>query len=148
MKKNSKVHDREKELFEAWLAEMDDQVEWFIENMGKNRQKFNFSPESLLDLELFLLNRYKSNEEIRRNSEYDVTDGAARYLGETFNKNTGSKWFISFEDEKNVYFRRPQLGGGRYQKGQICPVVLIYTSVDRRKGGFLYNYILREIKEK
>ncbi|UYY57229.1 hypothetical protein [Sphingomonas sp. S2-65] len=129
------VSDEDK--FEYWLMDMDDAIARFSQLVPQDVAKsLNFEADSLPVLEGWLLDRYPDVASARAPSEAKVLDGAARYLGETFRKNAGGKWFIRFDDEKNVFFGIPQIKGMRTQTGQLAPLTLVTASLDRRTGKF------------
>lgn len=134
--------------FQYWLMDMDDAIERFFNNIPHNvRNKLDFSVESLLVLEEILMMRYPDVDTAMAYSEAKFLDGSARYIGEVFRKWGGGKWYIKLEDEKNVYYKLPQLKGVKNQGVQICPLALTTTAIDRRKGNFIHNSLKRRLKE-
>jgi hypothetical protein len=94
-----------------------------------------FEADSLPVVKGWLLDRYPDVASARSPSEAEVLDGAARYLGETFRKNAGSKCFIRFDDEKNVFFSIPDQGDAN-ANWPARALTLVTASLDRRTGKF------------
>ncbi|WP_040309496.1 hypothetical protein [Asticcacaulis biprosthecium] len=124
--------------FEFWLMDMDDAIERFQKTVPQtNSTLLDFSPESLIAVEAFVLARYAKIEDTRPMTEAALLDGAARYVGQVFRKHLGGKWVIEFKDDKNAFYGLPQLAGMAGQRGQVSPLTLITASVDRRTGKFI-----------
>jgi hypothetical protein len=109
---------------------------------GNINYDLDYSPESLLLLEDWLLNKYENVDTALMGSEAKVVDGAARYVGEIFRKSFGGRWVIELIDKKNAFYGLPQLSGMVGQKAQICPSTLVTSSIDRRSGSFLKTIYL------
>ncbi len=131
-------HVPDDDQFEHWLFDMDDALSAFVGSLDRETAvALDFAPPSLEPLERTLLDRYTDVEATRPSAEAAMLDGAARYVGETFRKNLGGKWFIDFRDPLNAFFGLPQLAGLHGQTTQICPLTLVTASLDRRTGKFL-----------
>lgn len=124
--------------FEIWLMEMDESIRRFSDLLPEeSRRTLDFSMNSMMCLESWLISRYERPVEVMRPTEAAVHDGAARYIGETFRKHLGGKWKIDFIDKKNVYFGVPQIVSMKGQVAQFSPHALVTTLLDRRRGDFL-----------
>lgn len=130
-------------MFQYWLANMDDALDEFISSAPVGvREKLDLSANSLNVLEQLVLDRYKSPAETKPSSEAKFLDGAARYFGEVLRKNTGSKWSIQYDNEKDVNFGLPILRGGKIQSVAVSALPCITALTDRRTG----NYLLKIVK--
>lgn len=126
--------------FQYWLFEMDDRLEAFVNDLPNDvADALDYSPNSLLALEGWLLGKYGSINEVMKPAEKDNLDGASRYVGETFCKNVGGAWSIDQEDIKNAYYRIPVVG----RKGvwTECPPSLVTAAIDRRRGDFIISVL-------
>lgn len=130
--------EKKKEGFEYWLADMDDALERFLETMPENtRDELDLTRASLDILEAWVLKRYGDTRSLLGESEKEVLDGLARYVGETFRKELGGRWEIRVDDPKYVHFGLPQLSGFAARSTPISPHSLVTASADRRSGHYL-----------
>lgn len=123
--------------FEHWLFEMDDRLEEFISGAlpPTLSTKMDYSPDSLYLLEEWLLTRYGNVDEILKESEKQMLDMLACYVGETLRKNVGGTWNIDLKNKENVYYRMPVIE--KQGCWTECPVTLVTASTDRRSGSFM-----------
>jgi len=129
--------DDEEELFENWLAHMDDALAEFIARLPPAlKAALDFAPASLDRLEAFLLERYPNLEAIKAAPQPDL-DGAARYVGEVFRRNIGGRWRMRTDDPKYVYAGLPELTFSATKDTPVCPITLVSASLDRRTGVFI-----------
>lgn len=122
--------------FEHWLFEMDDRLEEFVSVLPSTLStQMDYSADSLSLLEEWLLTKYGSVDEILKESEKQMLDMLARYVGETLRKNVGGIWNIDLKNKKNVYYRMPVIE--KQGNWTECPVTLVTASTDRRSGNFM-----------
>jgi hypothetical protein len=134
------------EKFEYWLMDMNDAIERFIHMMPNEiSERLDYSVESLSVLEAWFLEKYKSLEQIKPQSEAGIVDGAARYIGETFRKILGGKWTLDLSDGKNAFYGLPQLIGCKNQVTQICPIKLVSVSISRRTGNLIRSMLEKHL---
>lgn len=129
--------------FEAWLMEFDRFLADWMESLpGDVAKRLDYSIDALLPFEAWLLERYPDVAAIRADSEDAVHNAASIYLGETVRKQVGGTWSIELDDPDNVYFRLPifMVANG---KTPICPLALVTTAIDRRKGHFLRDLVTK-----
>ena len=127
----------DEELFQQWLAVMDDTLEVFTTMLPSEvSRRLDYTPDSLDVLEQWILERYPAYEQIIAESEVLEVDGLARYVGETIRRHTNSEWAIRYDDPKDAYYALPQLRFAS-NKPPICPRHLVTASVDRRTGRYL-----------
>jgi hypothetical protein len=130
--------------FEAWLAQMPAALSQFLARVpDETRRRLNYSPESLDALESWMLGRYPDTKSVLEEAEKEVLDGIARYVGETYIKELGGGWDITFEDPKYVYHGLPQIPG--FGGSRDSPHRLATSAIARRTGVFLRS-ILSNIK--
>lgn len=123
------------EIFDHFLMEMDDQLEWLTEEAETYGIELEFTQHDLTKLEkLFDLMAEKRDKEYI--SRIVVT--FARYLGEIFRKNNGGKWELHLEDEKNVNFNTPVIAGYSKIEGlEFAPLLVMRAYSLRKKEGTL-----------
>jgi hypothetical protein len=137
-----------REDFNYWVADMDDALDRFMATLPEDiRPKLDFSPQSLDVIEQWLLDRYPSLDVARTSGDSKVFDGVARYLGETFRRNVGGHWSISFDDPRNVAYGLPVLTGFKGENSALTPLTMATASTDRRTGKYLRG-ILENIKKR
>ena len=93
-----------KDDFENWLISMDDYLDEFLELESSLSGSLDFSPSSLSIVELRLLERFSSIEEILKDENNKYLNACSVYVGETYRKNVGGKWKIELDDVKDVYY--------------------------------------------
>ena len=134
--------------FQHWLMDMDDTIARFLAKMpDDDARQLDFSAQSLNAIEAIALRVYAGIDELKKPSESAAVDAMARYVGETFRRHLGGKWFIDFTDQKNAFYGLPQLKDMRGQTTQICPMTLVSASTDRRKGDFIHT-VFRNIEKR
>lgn len=127
----------EEDLFQNWLAHMDDALADFLARLPPAlRNELDYTPASLGRLEAFLLDRYPSVAAIKGDPE-PYLDGASRYVGEVFRRNIGGRWRIRTDDPKYVYAGLPELTFLKEKDTPACPIKLVPTALARRTGAFL-----------
>lgn len=134
--------------FQIWLIHMDDAIDPFKMKLPEEvSNSLDYSPESLDILEGWLLNRYSSKEDIKRESEAIIFDGSVRYVGEVFRKTLGGRWVINFNDRNDVFYGIPQLSDMRGQEVPFSPFTTVTACFSRRTGSY-FSTILRNLRKK
>ncbi|RSJ67415.1 hypothetical protein D8802_05145 [Streptococcus oralis] len=65
------------------------------------------------------------------------------YIGETFRKHLGGKWFIDLKNKKNAYYSMPVLTDPSYRREvYIAPMTFATVCISRKDG----QYISRILK--
>lgn len=128
----------EGDQFQFWLMDMSDAIDRFLQSVPTQvATRLDYSPESLNVIEEYILDRYPTIDDIKKQSEAKTVDGIARYVGQVFRKHFGGKWIIDFSDKKNAFYGLPQLSGMQEQRTASCPLTLVTASTDRRTGKFI-----------
>jgi hypothetical protein len=136
----------ERDLFENWLAHMDDALEEFFARLPPAlRVALDDTPPSLDALEAFLLGRYPDVEAIRADPE-PYLDGAARYVGEVFRRTIGGRWRMRDDDPSYVYAGLPELTFLPARDTPACPIRLVTTALHRRTGTFLSTVLANQAR--
>lgn len=135
---------RDREVFAAWLALMDDAIQAYLSLLPRElAARLDGSPQSLDALEAHLLARYATVAAARAESEASSLDGAVRYFGEVLRRCTGSHWDIDLGNPRSLFFGLPLLRGGRLPAIPACPASMVTTALDRRTGHFLRSIVER-----
>ncbi|WP_214402857.1 hypothetical protein [Pseudonocardia lacus] len=136
----------ERELFEYWIAHMDDALEEFSARLPSEvRGALDRTPSSLDALEAFLLERYPDPAAIRADPEPNL-DGAARYVGEVYRRHIGGTWRMRDDDPSYVYAGLPELTFLPERDTPACPIRLVTTALHRRTGTFLSTVLTNQAK--
>ncbi len=141
--KRRAVQVRTPEAREVWLSEVEEAVGFFLNFLPQPLvEKLDFSAESLEVLEQWLLQEcpdvHSADHPIAYNQRPDISDGAARYVGEVFRRHCGGHWEIVVHKpplHKFKYF--PFVHGDRLLPYTVCPVWDIMAAVRDRKGNKL-----------
>lgn len=126
--------------FEGWLMFMDDAIHQFLDDLPPAvSQRLDFTPESLVPLEEWLLSKYPSAKAILQPSENWTLDRVARYVGETIRRTLGGEWTIELDNQDYAYYRLPEI---RKEGNWLeCPASLVTTAIDRRRGDFMKTIV-------
>lgn len=131
--------------FEHWLFVMDDELATLFSLLPANlSEKLDYSIESLIELESWILNSFDSLESVTSTENKLVLDYLSRYVGEVIRKTAGGKWDVELDDVDDAFYHLPVLVHEKY--GRECPVTLVSASVDRRKGDYIYK--IANVKKK
>ena len=131
--------------FEAWLMFLDDCISQLIGYLPNDvSARLDFTPESLVPLESWLLATYDSPALILERSEVWVLDRCTRYVGEVLRINSGGVWDIDLVNEDNTFFGLPVVKKGRWVD---CPASLVTAALDRRQGNYMKRVIEKLIEE-
>lgn len=124
-------------MFESWIAGISNRIDEWIECVSPSDLSFDFSLESLGDLERFLLGNYEV-EDLENKANRKELDGAVSYIGETIvNVLRESKWVIYLDDESNIYFGLPCVLT-KYS-GAVAVHLLLKEILEAKTGKVLAN---------
>lgn len=135
-----------RENFEEWIILIPFKMEYFTNTFaGENNLKLDYSMESLDELEKWILSNYKKVNDLIEDRK--TLDYLTVYIGETFRKYIGGKWYIDLENKKNVFYSMPVLTSPEY-KGVTCKSPMIYAtaSIDRQKGNHISTILKNSMK--
>ncbi len=114
---------------------MDDFLEEFeAEFREEDRERLDFSPESLDLVEAWILKTYTDMDAMLRPTESHRVNRVACYVGETFRKTLGGKWDIRLDDPSFAFHAMPLVTGANDPE---CPLTLVTAAADRRTGNYL-----------
>ena len=69
------------------------------------------------------------------------------YIGETFSKHIGGKWYIDLKNKKNAYYSMPVLTSPEYRGDIYIASMTFATACIHRKKGDYISTILRNCIE-
>ena len=125
------------EDFQEWIFYISDKMDYFTEEFAKEQGLIlDYSMESLDGLEAWILDHFDEAKELI--AEGQLLDYLTIYIGETFRKYIGGKWFIDLENKKNAYFSMPVLTDPSY-KGVVYKTPMTYATacISRKKGNYI-----------
>lgn len=125
------------EDFQEWIFYISDKMDYFTEEFAKEQGlTLDYSMESLDVLEVWILDHFDDAKELI--AEGQLLDYLTIYIGETFRKYIGGKWFIDLENKKNAYFSMPVLTDPSY-KGVVYKTPMTYATacISRKKGNYI-----------
>jgi hypothetical protein len=129
--------------FEHWVADMWDNLDGFMESIPEN-VNLDFSPESLLRLEKWILQEYNTPAEILEESEKYTLDSLLRYVGEVYRRNLNGKWNVKLDDPSYAYYGIPLIEYTDEQIPDTCPLYDITASIDRRQENYIYDLFVKK----
>ena len=84
------VQENQRDWFEEWLMIHPDELEKLQKKLG--HLDLDYTPESLLRVEAWVLENYSSPDEILKDEEKMTLDGLLRYVGEVFKIHLQGRW--------------------------------------------------------
>ena len=94
--------------FEDWIILIDYKMDYFTGEFAKEQNlNLDYSIESLDEIEGWILANYKEIKDLIADSK--MLDYLTIYIGETFRKYIGGKWYIDLKNKKNAYYGMPVL---------------------------------------
>ncbi|WP_028775526.1 hypothetical protein [Shimazuella kribbensis] len=125
----------DEESFQEWLFFASDVLEIFSEDFKE--LQLDYSPESLIRLEKWILDNHATTQSFLDNEPAKVLDEMIRYVGRVYVKNLNGKWDVSLDDPQYVYYSFPIVKIG---KGiEASPLTDILSCTDRRYGDYMYK---------
>jgi len=124
--------------FEFWLFDMDDELGSFLDSLPESISgKLDYSLDSLLGLEAWVLENYESIDAVMRADNTLMLDRLSRYVGESIRKSIGGKWNIELFDTDDAYYCLPILTHEKY--GTECPMTFVTACTSRREGDYIFE---------
>lgn len=128
-----------KENFQNWIFYISDKMEYFTQEFALNHDlKLDYSIKSLDNIENWILSNFKNPSDILSKENAKLLDLLSIYVGETFRKYIGGKWYMNLDDKNNAYYSMPVLTSNDY-KGEVykAPIPMVTASLDRKKGNYI-----------
>ena len=93
----------------------------------------------------FCLNFKHHNDLI---AQKKLLDYITIYIGETFRKYIGGKWYIDLENKKNVFYSMPVLTDKTYRGLlYVSPMTYATACISRNKGNYISTILLNCMKD-
>ncbi|TCS95887.1 hypothetical protein [Hazenella coriacea] len=137
--KKSNLND---DWFQEWLSLMPDVMEELTEKLES--LELDYSPESLLRLEEWILEKYQTVDSIKAESEKMTLDALLRYVGEVYKQELKGRWGVLLDDPQYIFYGLPLV---LFEKeANISPLSEVVASVDRRRGDYIYKVFMNKKK--
>ena len=103
------------EDFQEWIFQIGFKMDYFTREFAEEQGlHLDYSMQSLDDLEAWILAHYDDHHALI--ADRKMLDYLTVYIGETFRKHLGGKWFINLKNKKNVYYSMPVLTDPSYRE--------------------------------
>jgi hypothetical protein len=125
--------------FQQWDDIVQEKIAYFLSHLPvKARQQYDYSLESLITINAWLLKRYTSPLDLGREADKDLLEGAIFYIGETYRQHLHGYWNVHFADlePEFEYGERPVIEGF-YKRVAISPAYRVFEAVESRDEWFL-----------
>ncbi len=136
-----------KENFQDWIFCIDDKMNAFTEDFAnKNNLVLDYTLQSLDGLEQWILETY--NDEDQLLGDHKMLDLLAIYIGETFRKHIGGKWFIDLDNKNNAFHGMPVLTSPEFKGVKYkSPQVYATASIDRQQGNHVSTILKNNMQK-
>ncbi|SMP01524.1 hypothetical protein SAMN06265361_101259 [Laceyella tengchongensis] len=129
-----------REQFEEWLFFQSDVVENFVNEF--DYLNLDFSPESLIRLEQWILEKHPSPQSLIKDEKAEILDSILRYVGQVYVKQLKGKWNVVLNDPQYVYYSMPIVTTP--DDMDVSPFSEIVASSDRRRGDYMYTVFIKK----
>ena len=98
------------------------------------------------DVERWILDNYSEIKDLI--ADKVTLDRLTIYIGETFRKYIGGKWFMDLKNKKNAYYSVPVLTDPSY-RGEVylTPMFFATASINRNKGNYISGILMKHIAD-
>ncbi|MCL7375249.1 hypothetical protein [Streptomyces sp. 35G-GA-8] len=138
-----RMNQAARSFLNEWLSSMNDALDSWRQEFLPNDFPFNFTLDSLDELESLLLQRYTVDDSVDSDS---MTEGAVRYIGETLRRNVASRWgYQDLGDESDDPSNRTPLIRSNTSLEfiqDVAPVRRIKFLIRKRRPGTLRKSII------
>ena len=135
------------ENFQEWLILIDFKMDFFTEEFAKEQNlTLDYSLESLDKLESWILANYDDIKKLIDDEK--MLDYLTVYIGETFRKHLGGKWYIDLKNKKNAYYSMPVLTDPSY-RGEVYKAPMTYATacINRKKGNYISTILKNNMQD-
>ncbi len=136
------------ENFQEWLILIDFKMDFFTEEFAKEQNlTLDYSIESLDKLEGWILANYDDIKKLIDDGK--MLDYLTVYIGETFRKHLGGKWYIDLKNKKNAYYSMPVLTDPSYRgEVYIAPMTYATACINRKKGNYISTILKNNMQDR
>lgn len=135
------------EDFQEWIFFISDKMDEFTDTFAKdNHLILDYTLASLNDVERWILDNYSEIKDLI--ADKVTLDRLTIYIGETFRKYIGGKWFMDLKNKKNAYYSVPVLTDPSY-RGEVylTPMFFATASINRNKGNYISGILMKHIAD-
>ncbi len=133
------------ENFQDWIFFISDKMEYFTGEFAQaNGLTLDYSIKSLDEIEGWILANFKHHNDLI--AEKKLLDHITIYIGETFRKHIGGKWYIDLENKKNAYYSMPVLTDPAYiGERYVASMTYATACISRQKGNYISTILLNKM---
>jgi len=136
-----------KDNFQEWIFLIGEKMDFFTQEFASQKSLIlDYSLKSLDDLEEWIIANYSTINSLK--DDQKMLDLLTIYIGETFRKYLGGKWFMDLEDKDNAYYHMPVLTSPDY-KGEIykAPRTFATACIPRKKGNYISTILKNNMED-
>ena len=135
------------EDFQEWIFQIGFKMDYFTREFAeKEGLNLDYSMQSLDDLEAWILAHYEDHHALI--ADHKMLDYLTVYIGETFRKHLGGKWFIDLKNKKNVYYSMPVLTDPSYRgEVYIAPMTFATACISRKDGQYISRILKNNLED-
>jgi hypothetical protein len=133
--------------FQEWIFFIGEKMDSFTEGFAQeNNLTLDYSIKSLDELEGWILKTYKNEDQLIK--DHTILDLLTIYIGETFRKHIGGKWFMDIDNEKNAFYMMPVLTSPDFKGVKYkSPMTFATASIDREKGNYISTILKNNMED-
>lgn len=127
--------------FKEWIFLIGEKMDLFTGDFAReNNLNLDYSIHSLDEIEKWIITTYPTINQLK--ADHKMLDLLTIYIGETFRKHLGGKWYMNTEDQENVYYMMPTLKSPEYS-GEVykSPRTFATASIPRKKGNYMSSIL-------
>lgn len=134
--------------FQEWLILIDFKMDYFTGEFAEEQNlTLDYSIRSLDDLEGWILDHFDDHKKLI--ADRKLLDYLTIYIGETFRKHIGGKWFIDLNDRRNAYYSMPVLTDPSYRgESYKAPTTYATACISRKKGNYISGILNHCIQDR
>ena len=135
------------EDFQEWIFFISDKMDKFTDTFAKdNHLILDYTLASLNDIERWILDNYSEIKELL--ADKVTLDRLTIYIGETFRKYIGGKWFMDLKNKQNAYYSVPVLTDPSYSGAvYLTPMFFATARINRNKGNYISSILMKHIAD-
>ena len=135
------------EDFQEWIFFISDKMDKFTDTFAKdNHLILDYTLASLNDVERWILDNYSEIKELL--ADKVTLDRLTIYIGETFRKYIGGKWFMDLKNKQNTYYSVPVLTDPSYRGVvYLTPMFFATASINRNKSNYISSILMKHIAD-
>ncbi|MGW6602985.1 hypothetical protein [Streptomyces sp. NPDC055036] len=141
-----RMNEAARSFLNEWLSSMNDALNSWRHEFLPEDFPFDFTLDSLNELESLLLQRYTVDDSVDSETNQPMTEGAVRYIGETLRRNVASRWgYQDLGDESDDPSNRTPLIRSNTSLEfiqDVAPVRRIKYLIRKRRPGTLRKSII------